>query len=79
MRRITRETGKCLEKLAHAIEYLTDERDARLLSGGSASEEAGVNDAIEALKLLNRRTYYECPQVEPLHERVFHRLLGLSS
>ena len=66
-RRITPEAGHALEKLGHAIEYLTDEfmneenhapfcRDGRL-------------EAIELLMAANRTIYYHCPEVPSFRAR----------
>jgi hypothetical protein len=67
-RRISSEAGHALEKLGHAIEYLTDEfmseesqppfrRDGRL-------------EAIETLMAANRSVYYQCPEVPSLRKRL---------
>jgi hypothetical protein len=65
-RRATREQGKALETLAHAIEYLVDEQLRRRPEPASRSEiEAG-----RILMRLNREVFDECEQVVPLRTRI---------
>jgi len=75
-RRITPEAGRGLEKLGHALEYLTDEF---VHDGCRFSEDYGKVQAIQLLAALNRQIYFAC-RVEPtLRERVqglFRRLLN---
>ena len=58
-RRIDPESGRALEILGHAIEYLTDE----LVHGGEmiAANNAQV-EAIQLLMAVNRQVYFECPE-----------------
>lgn len=72
-RRMTPEGGRALERLGHAIEYLTDE----FVHDGC---EGGLNgprvDAIQLLMSLNRQVYGEFPIVPTLSQRFaafFHR------
>jgi len=66
-RQITPQAGKALEKLGHAIEYLTDEF---VLSGASFSSSDPQLEAVQLLMALNRRVYFECPEVPTLGERM---------
>jgi len=65
-RRIGREAGLALEKLAHAIEYLTDE----FINDASPQFRGSRVEAIELLMSLNRRVYFDCPQVPTLGGRI---------
>lgn len=66
-RRISPEAGLALEKLGHAIEYLTDEF---MYEDGSAPfRRDGRLEAIELLMALNREVYFNCPEVPTLRER----------
>ena len=66
-RQITPEAGKALEKLGHAIEYLTDEF---VHSGASFNANNAQLEAVQLLMALNRKVYFECPQVPTLAERL---------
>lgn len=66
-RQITPQAGKALEKLSHAIEYLTDEF---VQSGTSFSASNSQLEAVQLLMALNRRVYFECPEVPTLGERL---------
>jgi hypothetical protein len=66
-RQITPQAGKALEKLGHAIEYLTDEF---VQSGASFSTNNSQLEAVQLLMALNRRVYFECPEVPTLGERL---------
>ena len=59
-RRIDAQSGRALEILGHAIEYLTDEyvHEAKQLSAHDPQVEA-----IQVLMALNRKVYFECPVV----------------
>jgi len=66
-RRITPETGRALEKLAHALEYLADEF---ICNGCEVVRDYGRIEAIQMLASLNRQLYFAC-EVEPtLAERM---------
>jgi hypothetical protein len=60
-RRITPEAGRGLEKLGHALEYLTDEF---VHDGCSVIEDCGRLQAIQILAGLNRQIYFAC-EVQP--------------
>jgi len=57
-RRITPEAGRALEKLGHAIEYLTDEMVHR---HDTLSPRTPDMQAVLILMSLNRDIYNECP------------------
>jgi predicted component of type VI protein secretion system len=66
-RPLTRDAGRALQLLGHAIEYLTDEyihETSRLCASDPQVE------AIQLLMRLNRQVYYECPVVPTVAERV---------
>lgn len=65
-RHITPEAGRALEILGHAIEYLADEFVERECS---LSADKGQLDAVQLLMALNRKVYFECPEVPSLGER----------
>lgn len=64
-RRISPEAGHALEKLGHAIEYLSDEF---MVSPDPLSK--GRLDAILLLMEVNRRVYSECPEIHSLGQRL---------
>ena len=72
-RRIDQKSGRALEVLGHAIEYLTDEF---VHTGDAASSSHGALEAVQLLMAVNRQIYFECPEAPTLGERVFS-LLGL--
>ncbi len=65
-RAVTPQAGRAIERLAHAIEYLTDEyvHERGFLNPADARMEA-----VQLLMRLNREVYYECPVVPTLGER----------
>ncbi len=65
-RRTSPETGKALEILGHAIEYLTDEF---VHQGGSFSANNPQVEAIQLLMQINRQAYSDCPEVPTFGER----------
>ena len=66
-RRITPEAGRGLEKLGHALEYLTDE----FVNDGCAfAKDQGRLQAIQLLAALNRQLYFACGVEPTLRERV---------
>lgn len=73
-RRIGREAGRALEILGHAIEYLADEY---IHAGKSIRASDPEVEAIQLLMALNRRIYFECPEVQTLSERVSRFLATL--
>ena len=78
-RRITRNAGRGLEKLGHALEYLTDEF---VHDGCRFDEDYGRLQAIQLLADLNRQIYFAC-EIEPsFRERVqslFRRWIRLAN
>lgn len=70
-RRISPEAGHALEKLGHAIEYLTDEF---VHEGGPLSAHNAQLEAVQLLMALNRNVYFECPAVPTLRERWYEFL-----
>jgi hypothetical protein len=66
-RRITPEAGHALEILGHAIEYLSDEL---AIDRTPLASNRGRVEAIELLMALNRRIYYECPEIPTLAQRL---------
>lgn len=65
-RRISGCSGRALEKIAHAIEYLSDEF---VNDNGHICQPDGQLEAIELLMSLNRFIYFECPEVPSLGDR----------
>lgn len=59
-RRINPEAGHALEKLGHAIEYLSDEL---VHEGGELTEHNPQVEAVQLLMALNRQVYFSCPEV----------------
>ena len=72
-RQISPEAGHALEKLGHAIEYLTDEF---VHFGASLSADDARLEAIQLLMARNREVYFECPELPRFSER-FRALLHL--
>lgn len=75
-RRITPESGRALEKLGHAIEYLTDEMVHR---NDALTARAPDMQAVQILMALNRSIYNECPLRASLLDRcrdLLHRLVS---
>jgi hypothetical protein len=73
-RRITPEAGRGLEKLGHALDYLTDEF---VCDGCRFAQDCGRLQAIQLLASLNREIYFACGVEPTFRERVqslFRRL-----
>lgn len=66
-RRIDRESGRALEILGHAIDYLTDEM---IYSGSELATRRGEILAVQLLMARNRQIYLACPVVPTLRERL---------
>jgi hypothetical protein len=66
-RRISPESGRALEILGHAIEYLADEY---IHSGALPSANDGPVKAMQMLMALNRQIYLSCPVRPTLWERL---------
>jgi hypothetical protein len=65
-RRIDRESGRALEILAHAIEYLADEY---VHHGGHFKANDGEIQAMQLLMAANRSIYTACPVIPTFEER----------
>ncbi|HEX8710319.1 MAG TPA: hypothetical protein VF730_00510 [Terracidiphilus sp.] len=65
-RHIDPASGRALEILGHAIEYLTDEL---VHNGGLLPAVHSQIEAIQLLIALNRQIYFECPEVQTLVDR----------
>jgi hypothetical protein len=74
-RRTTREAGRALEKLGHAIEYLSDELVDKCPTLSANNEQV---QAIQILMALNRQVYFECPLVPTFGEWARSHLLRSS-
>jgi hypothetical protein len=66
-RRISPTAGRALEKLGHAIEYLTDEYVLRSESLNPGDPEL---EAVQILMALNREIYFACPVVPTWSRRL---------
>jgi hypothetical protein len=65
------ESGRAIEMLAHAIEYLADEFALDCMQEMNAR--TGQHPQIEAIHLLmarNREIYLSCPEIPTLGERI---------
>lgn len=71
LRHITPEAGHALEKLGHAIEYLSDEF---VHQGGDLRQHNPQVEAVQMLMALNRQIYFNCPEIPTLADR-FRALL----
>ncbi len=65
-RRIDQNSGRALEILAHAIEYLADEY---VHHGGQLKGSDGQVQAMQILMAANRSIYASCPEIPTLEER----------
>ena len=65
-RRIDPGSGRALEILGHAIEYLTDEL---VYSGRTIAAHDPQVEAVQLLMALNRQVYLQCPEVPTFTER----------
>jgi hypothetical protein len=71
-RQISREAGRAIEMLGHAIEYLADEFALDCMSG-DARKHRGTHPQIAAIELLmarNREIYLSCPEIPSMGERL---------
>ena len=66
VRRGSREQGRALEALGHAVEYLVDSRLFTLDEAGLQSD----SEAIQIMMRLSRAVFAECPEVISLRKRV---------
>ncbi len=71
-RRIDTETGRAIEMLGHAIEYLADEFALDCMSQrvGNVGAPHPQIAAIELLMARNREVYFACPEVPTVGERL---------
>jgi hypothetical protein len=72
-RRISPEAGHALEKLGHAIEYLSDEF---VHNGGDLRQHDPQVEAVQMLIALNREVYFSCPEIPSLGDKlrsILHR------
>lgn len=71
-RQVDRESGRALEILGHAIEYLADEYALECMDSNSRSKSSSNPrvEAIELLKKLNRDIYMNCPLIPTFSERL---------
>lgn len=72
-RRISPQSGRALEILGHAIEYLADEY---AYEGFATADRAGRLEAIQLLMKVNREIYFECPEIQGFRERFISWLRG---
>jgi hypothetical protein len=75
-RLLSREGGRGLEILSHAIEYLADEYANDLADKGPLGSADPRVAAIQILKGLNRAIYYSGTEVTPAFSRMRRWLLG---
>lgn len=71
-RKVTRDSGRAIEMLGHAIEYLADEFALECRSREDQVA-AGKHPRIVAIELMmtrNREIYFSCPTVPTLGERL---------
>ncbi len=78
-RRITRESGRALEQISHAADYLLDSYTHQ----GPASEKLyGATPEMDAIHLLvhaRNRILESLPVIEPLHHRIWSSLASRKS
>ncbi len=65
-RRGSREQGRALEAIGHAVEYLVD---SRLFQVGDHNRRA-EQEAVQILMRLSRAVFAECPEVVSLRKRL---------
>lgn len=73
-RHVDPQSGHALEKLGHAIEYLTDEY---VHDGGDLNDRDPRLEAVQVLMALNRKIYFDCPVIPTLSERFWAYLRGI--
>jgi hypothetical protein len=74
-RQPTKEQGKALLSLGHAIEYLVDSRMHRNEERLSGAETRSETEASQILMRLNREVFAECREIVPIR-RILQRWLG---
>jgi len=75
-RQLSPESGRALEVLGHAIEYLADEYAAGLEHKGPLGNADPRVEAIQVLKALNRSVYFAGSEVQPAFGRMRRWLMG---
>ena len=74
-RSISRQASLGIDRLSHAIEYLSD---SLLEKGGTVNADDGQLEAVRLLTALTRQTYAECPELPTARERILS-LLGIQA
>lgn len=72
-RHIDPKSGRALEILGHAIEYLADEYAHE---GFLSTDRSGRLEAIQLLMKVNRGIYFDCPEIPRFRQRFFSWLRG---
>jgi hypothetical protein len=75
-RQISPQSGRALEILGHAIEYLADEYALQVGTFGSLHTKDPQLQSIKMLMAASRSVYYECPTAPTFRERL-HGLASL--
>ena len=75
-RQLSREGGRALEILGHAIEYLADEYAQEIATTGHLGWANPRIEAIQVLKALNRTVYFEGTEMLPVFSRMRRWLAG---
>ena len=77
-RHIDPQSGRALEILSHAIEYLTDEYVHEFGKEGRGSFSSGDArvQAVQLLMAASRKIYFQCPRIEGLATRCLNILRG---
>ena len=79
VRRMSREDGRAIEMLGHAIDYLADEFALECVSGRE-HRTYGPNPRMAAIELLmasNREIYLSCPEAPSFSERLGRTIRSL--
>ena len=69
-RQLSREGGRAIEILGHAIEYLADEYAVDLADKGPLGSADPRVEAIQILKAANRAVYFSGTEIQPAFERI---------
>jgi hypothetical protein len=78
-RRLSREAGRALEILGHAIEYLGDEYAFDAHTKGPLGNADPRVAAIQILMGLNREVFFSGMQVQPAFRRIRRWFIGMRS
>jgi hypothetical protein len=76
-RQLSQESGRALEILGHAIEYLADEYSVDTADKGPLGSADPRVEAIQVLKALNRAIYYSGAEIQPVLRRWRRWFFGL--